>query len=214
MAIEEGFFGPVSEAGFDSIRLPMRWDTRAATSAPWTIDHLFFARVDELVEMVVANDLAIIIDFHHFEDLYSDPVGHSTDLEGARIPPIRHDPLSRGHDRRVQRRQRSWDGTARTGRRPSPRGSTRWPCQCTRRRRREQPGSARLGNAAPSTCRGQRAHHGGRHSHRGLWRPDRERPRRHPAVELAGHPGGAHRTGQPGEDLSPPNPPPLVQIES
>jgi endoglucanase len=34
-------------------------------------------RVDELVDLALAADLAIIIDFHHFEDLYSDPAGNT-----------------------------------------------------------------------------------------------------------------------------------------
>jgi endoglucanase len=77
MVIEDDFFGLVAEAGFDSIRLPVRWDTRADGTAPWTIDPAIFARVDHLVDLAAANDLAIILDFHHFEDLYSDPAGNT-----------------------------------------------------------------------------------------------------------------------------------------
>ncbi|MGF1667646.1 MAG: cellulase family glycosylhydrolase [Acidimicrobiia bacterium] len=77
MVIEDQFFELVAGAGFDSIRLPVRWDTRAAATAPWTIDPATFERVDDLVDLAVANDLAIILDFHHFEDLYSDPAGNA-----------------------------------------------------------------------------------------------------------------------------------------
>ncbi len=75
MVIEDGFFGLIAAAGFDSIRLPVRWDTRAAVSSPWTVDAGFMARVNHLVDLAIANDLAVIIDFHHFEDLYADPAG-------------------------------------------------------------------------------------------------------------------------------------------
>ncbi len=77
MVIEDGFFQLIADAGFDSIRLPIRWETRAATSSPWTIDPVFMDRIDELVDLALAADLAIIVDFHHFEDLYSDPAGNT-----------------------------------------------------------------------------------------------------------------------------------------
>jgi endoglucanase len=73
MVIEDEFFATIAAAGFDSVRLPIRWETRAGAADPWTIDATFMARVDELVDLALAADLAIIIDFHHFEDLYSDP---------------------------------------------------------------------------------------------------------------------------------------------
>lgn len=76
MYIEDEFFGLIADAGFDSVRLPIRWDTRAAESSPWTIDPDVFERVDNLVDLALAADVAIIIDFHHFEDLYADPAGN------------------------------------------------------------------------------------------------------------------------------------------
>jgi len=76
MYIEDEFFQLIADAGFDSVRLPVRWDTRAGSASPWTIDPAFFDRVDHLVDLATAADLAIIIDFHHFEDLYADPTGN------------------------------------------------------------------------------------------------------------------------------------------
>ncbi|MEO1642559.1 MAG: cellulase family glycosylhydrolase, partial [Pseudomonadota bacterium] len=35
--------------GFDTVRIPIRWSTRAGTRAPYTIDPDFLARVDEVV---------------------------------------------------------------------------------------------------------------------------------------------------------------------
>lgn len=78
MYIEDEFFQLIAAAGFDSVRLPIRWDTRAEATNPWTIDPAIFDRVDHLVDLATASDLAIIIDFHHFEDLYADPVGNKT----------------------------------------------------------------------------------------------------------------------------------------
>ncbi len=74
--IEDEYFPLIAAAGFDSVRLPVRWDTRATATSPWTIDPAFFDRVDHLVDLAVSAHLAIIIDFHHFEDLYADPAGN------------------------------------------------------------------------------------------------------------------------------------------
>ncbi len=77
MVIEDQFFQLIADAGFDSVRLPIRWETRAAATSPWTIDPVFMARIEELVDLALAADLAIVIDFHHFEDLYTDPAGNT-----------------------------------------------------------------------------------------------------------------------------------------
>jgi endoglucanase len=77
MVIEDRFFEIIAAGGFDSVRIPIRWDTRAAATSPWTIQPSFFDRVDDLIELAVGQGLAVIIDFHHFEDLYADPAGNT-----------------------------------------------------------------------------------------------------------------------------------------
>lgn len=75
--IEDEYFQLIADAGFDSVRLPIRWETRAAATSPWTIDPVFLDRIDHLVDLALDAELAIIIDFHHFEDLYNDPAGNT-----------------------------------------------------------------------------------------------------------------------------------------
>lgn len=76
LTVQEDYFVSIKEAGFDFVRLPVRWNAHAAESAPYTIDPAFFARVDEVVNWAVAQNLAVIIDFHHYEEMASDPQGH------------------------------------------------------------------------------------------------------------------------------------------
>jgi endoglucanase len=71
--VQEEYFGRVKEAGFDFVRLPVRWNTHAEQEAPYTIDPAFFERVDQVVEWAMARDLTIIIDFHHYEEMMWDP---------------------------------------------------------------------------------------------------------------------------------------------
>jgi endoglucanase len=74
--VEAEYFDLIKEAGFDFVRLPVRWNAHASVSAPYAIDPAFFARVDEVLGWALERELAIIIDFHHYEEMASDPVGH------------------------------------------------------------------------------------------------------------------------------------------
>ena len=70
--IKEAHLRKIAEAGFDTVRLPVRftqdWDGR--------IDPKRLARVDEVVRQARAVGLRVIIDLHHFEEMMSDPEGH------------------------------------------------------------------------------------------------------------------------------------------
>ncbi len=59
----------IKQAGFDTIRLPVRWDTHAAHRSPYTIDPAFMRRVKQVVDQAQANGLNIIVDVHHYENL-------------------------------------------------------------------------------------------------------------------------------------------------
>lgn len=73
MDIKPIYFEEIAQAGFDSVRAPIRWNAHAETSAPYAIDPEFFALVDGVVDDALRNDLAVIVNFHHYEDLYADP---------------------------------------------------------------------------------------------------------------------------------------------
>lgn len=74
--VQQEYFDLVQEAGFDFIRLPVRWNTHAEQEWPYTVDPIFFARVDEVVNWALERDLAIILDFHHYEEMMWDPWSH------------------------------------------------------------------------------------------------------------------------------------------
>ncbi|NWG06569.1 MAG: glycoside hydrolase family 5 protein [Chloroflexi bacterium] len=74
--VQEEYFDLVREAGFDFVRLPVRWNTHAEQEWPYTIDPAFFSRVDEVVNWGVERDLTIIVDFHHYEEMAWDPWSH------------------------------------------------------------------------------------------------------------------------------------------
>jgi endoglucanase len=66
-------FTIIRQAGFQTIRLPVRWDTHAGAAAPYRIDPAYLARVRHVVDAALAAGLNVILDSHNFEALHSDP---------------------------------------------------------------------------------------------------------------------------------------------
>jgi endoglucanase len=73
LRLREVYFQAVAEAGFDSVRVPIRWSAHARKSAPYTIDTRFFERIDWVVEQALANDLLVILDLHHMNEMMAGP---------------------------------------------------------------------------------------------------------------------------------------------
>lgn len=74
--IKEEYFDLIREAGFDSVRIPVRWSAHAAEKAPYTIDPQFFTRVDEVVNWALERDLQVVLNVHHYEEMATGPSGH------------------------------------------------------------------------------------------------------------------------------------------
>ncbi len=71
--IQDEHFQLIKEAGFSSIRLPVRWPDYAADTAPYRIQESFFRRVDHLLDAALKADLNVVLNIHHFEGLDKDP---------------------------------------------------------------------------------------------------------------------------------------------
>jgi endoglucanase len=76
------YFKSIKEAGFDSVRLPVRWSAHADAADPYTINPKFAARVDWAIERALANRLNIIVNVHHYGETDSDPDKHMPRLIG------------------------------------------------------------------------------------------------------------------------------------
>ena len=63
----------IARAGFDSVRILIAWQNHAATQAPYAIDPVFFARIDEVVGQAREFGLGVILDLHDDEALYQRP---------------------------------------------------------------------------------------------------------------------------------------------
>lgn len=60
------YFRKIAEAGFQHVRLVIRWSSYAQQDAPFTIDADFLRKVDWAVEQCRRNSLAVVLDFHYY----------------------------------------------------------------------------------------------------------------------------------------------------
>ena len=70
-------FARIKRAGFDTVRLPVKWSDYAQVDPPYTIEGVFFQRVDHLLDVAQANRLNVVLNIHHYDGLDQDPERHS-----------------------------------------------------------------------------------------------------------------------------------------
>jgi len=71
--LREEYFDLIAQVGFNTVRIPIRWSGHAAKFPPYTISKQFFARVDWAIENALRRGLNVIINVHHYDELYRDP---------------------------------------------------------------------------------------------------------------------------------------------
>ncbi|MFX0015093.1 MAG: glycoside hydrolase family 5 protein [Promethearchaeota archaeon] len=76
LLIQEKHFNRIKSAGFNLVRIPIRWNAHALDISPYTIDGSFFDRVDWVINQGILRNLSIIINIHHYNELMADPEGH------------------------------------------------------------------------------------------------------------------------------------------
>ena len=74
-------FARLKAAGFDTVRLPVKFSAHADQSPPFSIDPAFLRRIDEIVDWAILENLQIIIDVHHYTELMQAPGRHERRLE-------------------------------------------------------------------------------------------------------------------------------------
>lgn len=63
----------IKDAGFRTIRIPVRWSDHASLNGPnYIIDSVFSARVKEIVDWAIESDLKVVVNFHHYNELFYD----------------------------------------------------------------------------------------------------------------------------------------------
>jgi endoglucanase len=73
VTIKAEYFSKMKAAGFDSVRIPVRWSGHAETTAPYTIYKTFLDRVDFVVQLAIRNRLTPIVNMHNYDELVHHP---------------------------------------------------------------------------------------------------------------------------------------------
>ena len=73
VTLEADDFDVVARAGFDAVRVPVRWSAHAGHEAPYAIDEAFFRRIDWVLDQAARTGLALVLNVHHYEELHADP---------------------------------------------------------------------------------------------------------------------------------------------
>src|SRR5947209_12687827 len=76
MTLEADYFKLIKAAGFNSVRVPVKWSAHAQAAAPYTIDPKFFARIDWVLDQAAANGLNVVLNVHHYGEMDTDPDKH------------------------------------------------------------------------------------------------------------------------------------------
>jgi endoglucanase len=74
LTVTDDFIDKAAAAGFTSVRLPVRWSNHASVEAPFTIDAAFLARVDAIVDKLLAKGMVVVLNMHHYRQLDGDPL--------------------------------------------------------------------------------------------------------------------------------------------
>jgi endoglucanase len=74
LSVTDDFVDRAASAGFNSVRLPVRWSNHALAESPYTIDPAFMARVETVVNKLLARNLTVVLNVHHYRQLDGDPL--------------------------------------------------------------------------------------------------------------------------------------------
>lgn len=94
VTLKANYFETIKDAGFNSVRIPIRWSAHALQDPPYTIDRSFFKRVDWAIDQALSRNLAVVINVHHYLELNSEPTQHA-----ARLAALWRQVASRYRDR-------------------------------------------------------------------------------------------------------------------
>ncbi len=75
LRVEDRFIALVGQPGFvQSVRLPVRWSNHASVDARAAIDPAFMARVDDVVRRLLARNVSVVLNMHHYRQFDGDPL--------------------------------------------------------------------------------------------------------------------------------------------
>ncbi|WP_218163140.1 glycoside hydrolase family 5 protein [Paenibacillus sp. BC26] len=71
--LQESYFQTIKDAGFETVRVPIKWSAHADAIAPYAIDAKFFERIDWVIDQALKQGLNVVLDMHNFDEIYQNP---------------------------------------------------------------------------------------------------------------------------------------------
>ncbi len=72
LRVTQEFIDSAASAGFKTVRLPVRWSNHASAGEPFTVDATFMARVESVVDALLAKGVYVVLNMHHYRQLDGD----------------------------------------------------------------------------------------------------------------------------------------------
>jgi endoglucanase len=76
-AVHPYYFEEIADKGFSHIRMPIKWSDYALETAPYTVEPEFIDTIKAVVDMALEHELMIMINMHHYDEIFDDPAGHT-----------------------------------------------------------------------------------------------------------------------------------------
>jgi aryl-phospho-beta-D-glucosidase BglC (GH1 family) len=78
--VQEHYFTDFKTAGFNCVRIPVRWDKHTSTAEPYKVDSIWLNRVEKVVDWSLKHGLMTIINTHHDDWILNDVNYTAADL--------------------------------------------------------------------------------------------------------------------------------------
>lgn len=68
VTLEESYFKTIKDAGFETVRVPIKWSGHADANAPYAIEAAFFDRIDWVLGQALKQGLNVVLDMHNYDE--------------------------------------------------------------------------------------------------------------------------------------------------
>jgi len=75
VTIKPTYFKAIRDAGFNHVRIPVRFSAHTSQTTPYSIEPNFFNMVDNIINQGLETGLTVILDLHHYDEIMVDPAG-------------------------------------------------------------------------------------------------------------------------------------------
>jgi endoglucanase len=71
--MKKEYFDLIKTAGFDSVRIPVRFSDYAKNEPNYVLEEKFMEEIDEYIDYALNKELVVILDLHHFVEIMEEP---------------------------------------------------------------------------------------------------------------------------------------------